>query len=1639
MSQATEAAVQSIRAKSPEAGAVCDLLLERVAPDEAGLAVRLAERVFTRARPEFARERSAESLAQLILGILRFLQASRPDRVDVQVINPDLDNEEGWYAPVTVIRTNVSERPFVVDTLREFLHSQGMEIENYIYPMLQVSRTPQGRVYDVRPPEDHDLESLIHCEVGRVTDPETLEFLEAEIRRRLTDVVAATDDFGSMITAANRVVDRLSSSAQDLPSLASELQEIEEFLRWLRDGGFVFLGYRAYRIEGDPTSPEKRVQVEDGSGLGILRDESSSSFARPVPVSQIPSGMRPFVDQGPTLIISKTNAESTVHRRARMDYIGVKRLDQGGRIVGEDRFLGLFTSKAFGEDAARIPILRTKLQEILSASGVNPGSHDYKEIITIFNSMPKEDLFLSPASVVGSEIQTILKAYHTHDVRVATREDRLGRGGVVTVILPRERFSAEVRKNVEALLKERFAAEVLNYHLALGSGDQARLHFSLAAPPDRFHNVDREALEHSVLAIIVSWADRVAEELAQVRSPDEARRLGQWYGEAFSREYRVATDAGTAIREILEIEAMIADGRSESILLWNPAEEGDGERWTSLNLYLRGSKLVLSDFMPILDNMRLRVLGVTPFDLTDSSGVKTVIYAFQVQGSDGSPITISEVGTLLSDALLAVRAGDASNDALNALVVKAGLTWREVEVLRAYATYAFQLGAVPSRQILPATLIRYPDLAALLLEAFRTAFNPDGPPDRESRNAELETIEARFRSSLKRVDSLAEDRVLRNAWTLVRATVRTNYYRHGGRAATGRSGGVPYISLKFDCTRMPDLTRHRLLYEVWVRSPRMEGVHLRGAKVARGGIRWSDRPDDFRTEILGLVKTQMVKNAVIVPAGSKGGFVTLRRFDDREAQAEEARTQYQTLIRGLLDLTDNLVDGHATTPAGVYAHDDPDPYLVVAADKGTATFSDVANAISAEYGFWLGDAFASGGSNGYDHKAVGITARGAWECVKRHFREKGKDIQSEPFTVVGIGDMSGDVFGNGMLLSRQIRLLAAFDHRHIFIDPDPDPERSFLERERMFKLGRSSWADYDRTVMSPGAMLVPRGAKEVELTPEARSALGLTADVPVGDGEALVRAILKAPVELLWNGGIGTYVKASGESHANAGDPPNDAVRIDAPELHAEVVGEGGNLGLTQRARVEYALRGGRLNTDALDNSGGVDLSDHEVNLKILLNALVTDGRLGLDGRNQLLEDLTDEVADAVLADNDSQSLAVSLDELRAGESLDDFRHLISGLEREGLLDRAAETLPTWEELSERRDRNQSLTRPELAVLLSYAKIHATRATLDSGVPDDPAAASYLVHYFPPRAAQMAGAEVLHGHRLRQEIIAGQLTNDLVDLMGATFVYRLASETGHSAGEVVRAWLISARLADHHRVFKALDERRDLPAATAYAWRMRLARVFERTTRWVLENANADEAVATIVERNAASLEALRRAFPDVVRGFDKSVYEQRVAEAVSQGADPAFARDVITLRYLDHLLEILVIARETKAEAVDAARAFYAASEVMWLPWLRQEIFRTAGHGHWEQRAAQALNGDLGRAHRTVVARLMEMVSEGGVEEALSTLRRTEQRGAARIARLVEEIQTENAQGLAPLSVVVREVSALGRRVGGNGGDARP
>ena len=1636
MSDTTESAVRRLRQDSPTVDAVCRQLEHQVEFSEAPLVIEFAEIFFSKAPAEFLHERSTDALAHLALGAFRFLQRSRPGRVDVEVRNPDV-SDEGWYAPVTVIRTNVTERPFIVDSIREFLHAQELAIEYIIYPVLHVERNDDGEVVAVRPSrEGEKRESLVHCEVVQVGAPEAMEFLRTELTRRLEDVRRATDAFAPMIEQLNEVVTELAEVGLVLEDRRDEVEEIQAFLRWLRDGGFVFLGYRGYDIV-DVAEKGPCITVTAGSGLGVLDNEGESQFSSPVPVSALSESQREIAERGPVLIISKTNAEATVHRRARMDYIGVKKLGADGSILGEHRFVGLFTSKAYAEDAENIPILRLKLRQILESSEVREGSHDYKETITIFNSLPKEELFLTSAEEVGADIRTVLTSYNTAGVRVSVREDPLRRGASVMVILPKDRFSGDVRKALENALMKTFQGEVLNYHLALGAGDQARLHFYLATRPDQLQAAKLQDLEQLVSHIIRSWADLVRDGLERVRSADDARRLAQRYGQDFSPEYQAATDPAVAVGDILELETMAAEGRAISIGFANqgdavaaPGEEGV----TELKVYVRGERLVLSDFMPILENTGLRVLAVVPFDVGDGGPGRATIYAFAVQDGESMPLDIDSRGKLLAETILAVRSGDALNDTLNKLVLGAGLHWREIDVLRAYSGYAFQAAAVPSRLALPNALVQYPGIAGELFELFAARFDPATGGDIATRKGVADDIRSAFLASLRGVSALADDRALRRLEMLISGTLRTNFYRRGGRTGGFRSGGVPYISFKFSSRDIEFLRHTHLQYEVWVHSSRMEGVHLRGAKVARGGIRWSDRPDDFRTEVLGLVKTQVVKNAVIVPSGSKGGFIVRLHIADADARFAEARDQYRTLVRGLLDLTDNLdATGATVPPADVVCFDEPDPYLVVAADKGTATFSDVANGISGEYGFWLSDAFASGGSNGYDHKAVGITARGAWECVKRHFREKGKDIQEEPFTVVGVGDMSGDVFGNGMLLSRQIRLVAAFDHRHIFIDPDPDPASTYAERERMFALGRSSWADYDQSLLSEGGMIVPRGSKEVELSPQARAALGVPEDAPaVMDGEALIRAVLCAPVELLWNGGIGTYVKSATETHADAGDPSSDAVRVNTDDLRCEVLGEGGNLGFTQRARIEFGLRGGRVNTDAMDNSGGVDMSDHEVNLKIPLTPAVVEGRMSAERRNELLEELTEEVAHLVLEDNRTQSLGISLDELRAKESSDEFRDLMVALEKSGELNRAGEGLPSTDVLAERAEIGQTLARPELCVLLAYAKLSLKTSLLRGSLTEDPVTGGYLNGYFPKRAIEAAGEASLRGHRLRREIIAGQVTNDLVDLMGATFVNRVMRDTGRSAEEVVRAWLVASRLADHRALLEEMARQQSLDTGVVYRWLLGLSRVLERSTRWVLQNVDPDASPAKIVQDNAAGLAELRAGFAGLVAGEDRVLFQERVREIQALGADESFSQTLITLRFLDQLLEILRIARDTGSAAVDTGRAYYAVAETLDLPWLRRVAFSSASAGHWEQRAARALSQDLSSVQRRLVVAGVERAAGGDVVKAAAAMLQSAHRDLERFQGIVAELRAEESAGLAGASVAVRALAALADRVSG-------
>ena len=1615
---------------------VLDALRAISPPADAALVIRFAELFLADATAEFFMERSPETVAALVLSAFHHVRRPSPNSVEVTVVTPEQEPEP-WSADVTVIRTHVAEAPFIVGSIREYLHVRELPVERFLHPVMQVIRTSDGTMQAIGPSSAGEpLESIVHCEVAGQQNPAVIEEVCAELRASLEDVAVVTTDFAPMMDALDDVTASLDDAALALRGRAAEAREVQEFLRWLRDN-FVFLGY----CETGAVGRSDASGVPEHPHLGLARQPRWSDRVRratesqpPLPAAEVapPSG-----EDGPRwpprlLVVTQTDAESTVHRRERMHDIALRAVGGEDRIVGERHFLGLFRARAYQEEAENIPILRHKLQLILKSAGWREESHNYREAIKIFNSMPKEELFLARAVDIGEEIEAILAQYYTDQVTVTLRPAPTGHTVSAMVIMPRDRYSGRARRGIENELIQQFDATLLNTNLVMGGGEQARLHFQLAASAERIGSVKAEQLEPRVRALIQTWTDALEMRLARSRSAEDARRQAHRWGAAFSPEYQAATEPEQAVADLEAIEAMEAADRRVHLRLSNP-ESAEGEPVTLLTVYMRGMRLVLSDVMPGLENAGLRVLSMSAFEAREDAD-STFIYVFAVQDAAGQPIDLDARGPALSEALLAVGAGEAANDSLNELVLHAGLAWREVDVLRLYCEYAFQLGLAPARSALTGALRAHPASARLLVTMFGRKFDPAVTSDPVEREAALHGLTGEYMKALESVTSLAQDRALRSLLALLHATVRTNYFLHGGADPTTRSGGVPYISIKVLNDRLEALVSTRLRAEVWVQSARMAGVHLRGGPVSRGGLRHSDRPDDLRTEVHGLVRTQSVKNCVIVPAGSKGGFVTRRQPSDPKRAAAEVAAQYRTLIRGLLDVTDNLAEGGVVRPDRLVVHDDADPYLVVAADKGTARFSDVANQVAEEYGFWLGDAFASGGSNGYNHKDVGITARGAWEGVRRHFREFGVDIQTEPVKVVGIGDMSGDVFGNGMLLSPEIRLIAAFDHRHIFVDPAPDAAATFAERQRLFALGPSSWKDFDASLLSEGGFVVARGIKEIELSPEAASALGVADDERKMDGETLVRTILRAPVDLTWNGGIGTCVKASGERHADVGDSANDEVRVDATELRCRVLGEGGNLGLTQRARVEFALNGGRCNTDAIDNSGGVDMSDREVNLKILLNAAVAAGRLDRDRRNALLQEVTEDVTQKVLNDNRSQSLAISLDAHRAGDGFEDYHGFMVALERSGVIQRAAEALPSLEDLRERSADGLSLTRPELAVLLAYAKITLKPALIAAGVLEDPALNGYLVAYFPAGAVEAAGAAALTGHRLRPEIIATQLANEMVDLMGSTFVHRVTRDTGRSEAEVARAWVIASRLSGASELRAQLFAMEDrLPSDVIYRWLLGLGRVLERTTRWILTNVSATTPIDDVVALYLDGLRELRGDFRAIVVGADRELFENRVAEARVLTEREDIAASIITLRFFDQLMEILTVADATGRSAARVGRSYYLAAALLGVSRLREAIFAAAGDTRWEQRLAQAIDEDLGSAHRALTT---AVVATGSDHEPVDDLlARVATRHAAALddfRALLDDVASDDRPSLAALTIAVRELEAAWQKTAG-------
>ncbi|WP_432835916.1 NAD-glutamate dehydrogenase [Dactylosporangium sp. CA-092794] len=1514
----------------------------------------------------------------------------------------------------TSVEIVTDDMPFLVDSLTSALSSRNVDVNLLVHPLVVVHRAPLGALEDVRvgvEPEDAaagDLvESWIRIEVDRIRDQDDLDELRSDLTRVLTDVREAVEDWAKMRIQALALADELGSAQLPVPD--KDITDSVELLRWLADDHFTFLGFREYRLSKGERG-EELLHAVLGSGLGILRADQ----IRPRVLSSMTAEAYAKAKEKRLLIITKANSRATVHRSAYLDYIGFKQFDADGNVVGEKRFLGLFSSAAYRTSVRDLPVVKRKVAEVIERSGLSPRSHSGKDLMETLETYPRDELFQIGTDELYKAVMGVLRLAGRRQLRVFLRRDAYGRFISCLVYLPRDRFTTANRLRIQQILLSELNGVGVDYTTRVSESKFARVHFIVRTEPGNPPGeIDVDDLTERLSEATRLWDDDFRLVLERkLNDEHQAKVLYQRYGGAISETYKDEHTPYEAVKDVAKLELLDEPGQLVMHVYRRRQDESD----IRFKVFRYGEPMLLSAVLPVLHSLGVRVTDERPYEVVRADGT-VYLYDFGLQLPPDSR-AITEVRPHLENAFSATWRGEAEVDNFNTLVLKAGLTWREVVVLRAYAKYLRQAGTVFSQDYMETTLLAYPGIASKLVALFVARFDHRLQLADAARTEWSKELVAAINEDLDEVTSLDQDRILRSFLHLIQATLRTSFYQRG-------DGGRPksYTAFKLDPQSIPDLPAPRPRFEIFVYSPRFEGVHLRFGAVARGGLRWSDRREDFRTEILGLVKAQMVKNAVIVPTGAKGGFVLKQNPGDRD----EAVACYQLFISALLDVTDNLDGGKVVAPPDVVRHDPDDPYLVVAADKGTATFSDIANEISMRYGFWLGDAFASGGSAGYDHKRMGITAKGAWESVKRHFRDLGVDTQTTDFTVVGVGDMSGDVFGNGMLLSRHIRLVAAFDHRHIFVDPAPDAASSYAERQRLFDLPRSSWDDYDRSLISAGGGVFPRTAKSIPLSEEARAALGITTDAPLTPNE-LMHAILAAPVDLFWNGGIGTYVKATGESHVDVGDKANDYIRVNGRELRAKVVGEGGNLGLTQRGRIEYALNGGRITTDFIDNSAGVDCSDHEVNIKILLDRAVAAGELDPAERNPLLAEMTDEVGELVLRDNYDQATALGNARAQSRSLLPVHKRLIADLERRGQLDRALEGLPSDEELDERAATGVGLTSPEFAVLLSYVKIVLEHEILDSDLPDEAWTNDILVEYF-PTALRERFAEAMAEHPLRREIVTTAVVNEAVNRGGTSFFHRASEETGAGAADVLRASVVIREvygLGELRRAVESLDNR--IPTQSQTAVYLEMRRLLDRAVRWLVSNRRLPIDVPGEIARLRPGVSRLLPQLDTLFRGRERESLRAN-AEGLRELGLPAEIADSTTrIMYAFGLLDIVEVASVTGRDVNEVATVYYLLSERFRVDDLLSRISALPREDRWQTLARMALRYDLYAALAALTAEVLNATSPDGDPEA--RVHEWEQSNATSIARTRNAIGEfgESPGDLAAISVLLRQIRTLVR-----------
>jgi len=1603
-----------------------DSLAERIASRIGGpqgdAAASFARICFRHASPEDIAQRNPEDLYGTVVSLWKWIGRRRRPGAAVRVYNPSLDRH-GWRSTHTVIEILNDDMPFLVDSVLMEMNRRKLSVHWLVHPVVRVTRGPDNGLLSIAEDADADAddsaearpESVIHLEVDEQTAPETLRDIAASLETVLQDVRAAWEDWAAMRDQAGRLRRQMENAPPESAD-ARDIQEAAAFLDWMHAGNFTFLGYRS--VDYQNSGGEMRFAAEPGSGLGILRDGGRKALDRDGDGGDgaaLPARIRKKLLQPVPLRLYKSDSRSTVHRGVHMDVVAVTRFDEAGVPVGEHLFLGLLTSSAYTQSARDIPLLRSKVETVMSRTVQKRGGHFASELLHVLNSYPRDELFQIDADLLQETALGIARIQRRRQVGVFIRPYFFERHASVLVFITRDRFSTALREKLGDILSEGLEGQVIAQNSSMTDDLLSRFHFILRTPGGRPSENRVASLTARISEACRSWEDRLRQALLETHGEEQGMGLFHRYENAFPVAYRENLDVRNALQDIQRLEELRETG-SLTVALSRPLEAGEHE--IHLNIYNLAGGMILSEVVPILENMGVRTLEMTPYEIRPLDGPRVDIHEFSLETADRRPVDILQVQDAFQEGFRRIWRGVTENDALNRLILAAGLGWRDIMVIRAYEKYLRQTGIPFSDAYMAETLVRNAGCAADLVTLFKRRFDPDLPADG---GAAEEEISRRFLNSLDTVANLDEDRILRRFLNIVQATLRTSCYQ------TGEDGAPrPWLALKLDSRAIADLPRPAPFCEIFVYSPRFEAVHLRFGKVARGGIRWSDRREDFRTEVLGLVKAQQVKNAVIVPTGAKGGFVLKKAPPPsrREEWLREGVACYRNFIQAMLDITDNLDSaGKVCPPDRVVRRDGDDPYLVVAADKGTASFSDYANEISLEHGFWLGDAFASGGSSGYDHKKMGITARGGWESVKRHFREMGRDIQASPFTVIGVGDMGGDVFGNAMLLSPHIRLVAAFNHSHVFLDPDPDTERSFAERQRLFACG-GNWDAYDKDLLSAGGGVFSRDAKAVALSPEIRALLGVSSQklTPA----ALIQAILQAPADLLWFGGIGTYVKEEGESHADAGDRANDALRINAGQLRCKVIGEGANLGMTQRARIAFARAGGRINTDAIDNSAGVDCSDHEVNIKILLNDVVRGGDMTGKQRDTLLKKMTDEVAGLVLRNNYQQTQSISVVEAYAAKLLDRHQRMMRSMEKAGLLDRALEALPDDEEIAARMKAQQGLTRPELATLLAYAKNFTYQALLESGMPDDPLLTQDLMRYF-PEPLRRDFAENLQRHPLRREIITTVVINSMLNRTDPGFVTEMSLRTGRDVADVIRAYTIVREVFDLRALWLAIEGLdNSAPAAAQIRMFDETKRTVMRMTEWFLRNAETPLDITANIETYRPGVEILQDNLADILGSLVRDRLEARVARFRADGVPDALAVRIGRLKVLSGACDVVRLAVATGAPVAEAGAAYTATGERLGMDWLRTVANAVQAESPWQRMALAALVDDLWSLQSALTGQVIRQGKGAGGAGLLADWAERNAAPLERVDALLQELRGAAQPDLAMLSVALRELRLL-------------